>query len=83
MKDERITIIVRTGRPGSVCIDSDREICGYKHTVFTYGIKLKYDEVTRNSFIYRWSHHWSLPYFTKGNDNEKDGKIKNMFLLRK
>ena len=78
MRDERITIIVRTGRPGSMCIDSDREICGYKHTVFTYGIKLKYDEVTRNSFIYRWSYRWSLPYFT----NEKDEKNKNRFLLR-
>lgn len=58
-----------------MCIDSDREIYGYKHTVFTYGIKLKYDEVTRNSFIYRWSHRLNLPYFT----NEKDEKNRNRF----
>ena len=67
MKDEKITITVRIGSSGSVCIDSDREICGYKHTVFTYGIKLRYDEVIRNSFTIKWSHRWSLPYFTNEN----------------
>lgn len=72
MRDERITITVRIGSSGSVCIDSDREISGYKHTVFTNAIMLRYNEVIRNSFIYRWSHRWSLQYFT----NE------NRFLLR-
>lgn len=62
MKDEKITIRVRGRSLGNLYIDSDREISGYKHTVFTYVIKLRSDgEVIKKSFI----GCWCLGYFKK------------------
>lgn len=62
MKDERITIRVQIGSHGTLCLNNDREICGFNHTIFTYGIKLRPDgEVIKDSY----ASSWLLGYFGK------------------